>query len=250
MQNRYAGDVGDYSKLGLIRAFERMGLAVGLVWCLADDESHNRDGKHIDYLTEPRKREAFRACDPDLFDALAGFIRRGQRTVKALEALNIWRTQRFFSERLSYRDVSTKQRIEYRRGWFDYAARAMTGVDVVFFDPDNGLKNPATKLTRKAGCKFVAADELRSFWQAGQSLVVYQHLSRNGSAEQQAAQRLAQLGDGLGAKSVDVLRYRRGTSRLYLCASQPKHRSRINAACAGLLSCWGGAFERCKGEKR
>ena len=47
MQDRYAGDVGDFGKLGMLRCMEDFGLKVGINWYLVGDESHNNDGKHI-----------------------------------------------------------------------------------------------------------------------------------------------------------------------------------------------------------
>ena len=38
MQNRYTGDVGDFSKYGLMRAFAKSGLSTALAWYLVPDE--------------------------------------------------------------------------------------------------------------------------------------------------------------------------------------------------------------------
>ncbi len=55
MQDRYAGDLGDFLKLGLLRwlvapSFGAAPERLGVVWYLAPDESHNADGKHVAYL--------------------------------------------------------------------------------------------------------------------------------------------------------------------------------------------------------
>ena len=50
MQDRYAEDVGDFGKLGMLRCMEDVGLKVGINWYLVGAESHNNDGKHIGYL--------------------------------------------------------------------------------------------------------------------------------------------------------------------------------------------------------
>ena len=52
MQNRYTGDIGDYSKLGLLRALQSAGFSIGLNWYLTPDETHNNDGGHTKYLTQ------------------------------------------------------------------------------------------------------------------------------------------------------------------------------------------------------
>lgn len=66
MQNRYSGDIGDFSKLGLLRHLSQTGLSIGLNWYLVPDESHNNDGMHNGYLSD----HSFEACDPDLWKAL------------------------------------------------------------------------------------------------------------------------------------------------------------------------------------
>ena len=45
MQNRYVSDIGDYLKLGILRA-SSPGYRLGIAWWLYPDESHNRDGRH------------------------------------------------------------------------------------------------------------------------------------------------------------------------------------------------------------
>lgn len=50
MQNRYTGDIGDFSKLGLLRVLSNAGFRIGLNSHLTPNETHNDDGKHIKYL--------------------------------------------------------------------------------------------------------------------------------------------------------------------------------------------------------
>ena len=52
MQDRYVGDIGDYLKLGILRALSP-GYRIGIAWWPYPDESHNRDGRHIGYLHRP-----------------------------------------------------------------------------------------------------------------------------------------------------------------------------------------------------
>jgi len=54
MQNRYSGDIGDYSKFVLLKKLfgnEK----IGLVWYLYPDETHNNDGLHKDYYKYENK---------------------------------------------------------------------------------------------------------------------------------------------------------------------------------------------------
>jgi hypothetical protein len=65
MQNRYVGDIGDYVKLGILRALSP-GYRFGVAWWLYPDESHNQEHRHIGYLQNPDQWWKF---DPQLFDA-------------------------------------------------------------------------------------------------------------------------------------------------------------------------------------
>ena len=75
MQNRYVSDIGDYVKLGILRALSP-GYRLGVAWWLYPDESHTKDGRHIDYLRHPYQWWKF---DPPLFDALEQIVSSGQR---------------------------------------------------------------------------------------------------------------------------------------------------------------------------
>ena len=52
MQNRYVGDIGDYLKLGILRALSPK-YRLGVAWWIYPDETHNADGQHIGYLDRP-----------------------------------------------------------------------------------------------------------------------------------------------------------------------------------------------------
>ena len=80
MQDRYAGEVGDFVKVGLWRrwiAGEASGeqWPLWVHWYLTPDEARNADGKHVGYLS-PHNRwySALRACDPDLMLGLAEVV--------------------------------------------------------------------------------------------------------------------------------------------------------------------------------
>ena len=81
MQNRYTGDIGDFGKLGLLLQLSTQ-LSIGVNWYLVPDESHNRDGEHIDYLS----KSSFQECDPPLFDALTQIVSSDKREVASLES--------------------------------------------------------------------------------------------------------------------------------------------------------------------
>ena len=70
MQDKYAGDIGDYAKLGLLRAL-RKDRKLGVAWYRVPDEPGSPDGKKIGYQKNP---DCYRRFDPDLFDHLKKIV--------------------------------------------------------------------------------------------------------------------------------------------------------------------------------
>ena len=231
MQNRYVGDIGDFGKYGLLRALtkaetSRQPLRLGVAWYLYPDESHNADGKYTSYLHPTQaNRASFRACDPQLYDALKHLLDTGLRHVSAVRESQIFAGDTAFHERaLSFpRSMSRTNRQATRDQWLESALETTVNADLVFVDPDNGISFTADPL-RKTGPKFVYADDLYQFTQRGQSLVIYHHLGRHGTAEQQIERVSEHLRLNLGLPTVpQAVRYRRGTARAYFLIMQPAH---------------------------
>jgi|HubBroStandDraft_4_1064222.scaffolds.fasta_scaffold304379_2 hypothetical protein len=132
MQNRYAGDVGDFIKLGLLRHLEAADLSFGVNWYLTPDEAHNADGKHVAYV-EPGNRQhaSLEACDPDLMQRLRGVV-GGSRSVQALEDSGVLPVGALTFGEVLDRSVD-------RRAWHERALAGLVSADAVFVDPDNGV---------------------------------------------------------------------------------------------------------------
>ena len=222
MQDRYAGDVGDFGKYGLLRWLcgpdgHGPALRLGVLWYRFEDATPG-DGEHISYLEPPRAQE-FRKCDPDLFERMGSIVHR-ERSIAAVETSGALPPgTAFFREKLVFgRRESTKSRASKRLGWLEAGLRAVEHADLVFADPDNGLQVRSVKPLHAKGPKYVYYDDLRECWDRGQSLVVYQHIARHGSAEEQIAERLTALREYLkGAEGIITVRWRRFTSRAILC---------------------------------
>jgi hypothetical protein len=172
MQNRYAGDVGDYVKLALLRALSP-GLKLGVAWYLYADEGHNLDGKHISYLNRPGE---WRFLDPDLFDRLKE-VANGARSVAALEQAGVLNAV-FAAEPLNMGELPHSARAGVRQQWFSRVLETLQGCDLVFADPDNGLTddNPARRNKAKFGKQMPLEEALALT--AGRSAVIYHHNSR------------------------------------------------------------------------
>lgn len=169
MQDRYAGDIGDFGKLGMLRFLEASHFTIGVNWYLVPDEDHNGDGKHIAYLADERNR----SCDEALWLALKQMVFFGNRSVAELEKICMLNTT-FYSDLL---DLSNRDRIKTRRDWHDKALACLSNADLVFLDPDNGLMVKSAENRRKSN-KYVQISEMSDYYKNGSSIVYYQHKAR------------------------------------------------------------------------
>jgi hypothetical protein len=209
MQNRYAGDVGDFGKHGLLRRLcgEPPLLSLGVVWYLVSDEQYSQAGRHTRYLARDRERR-FRACDPELYDALRGVV-SDRREVAAVERSGVLRDAAFFGK-----PVDTGN----REAWLREALNAVAGRELVLLDPDNGLEVKATRLDSPHGGKFCGYQEVREFLYAGASVVLHQHLDHLDSAEAQVTWLCRELTDKVAPPLPPfALLFHRGTAGLSWC---------------------------------
>ena len=237
MQNRYTGDIGDFSKLGLLRTLQAAGLSIGLNWYLTPDESHNSDGRHVGYL----EKDAFRACDEELWLELKAIVETGRRKVRYLESERILKAS-FYSERLDFVGRTKLERNALRRQWYRDSLAAMAGVDVVCVDPDNGLIVPSAAGKPKEN-KYVLREELAGYYSQGSSIVYYQHKARRKDAFYiQQHDGLVRGQDFPGAAGL-ALKFKTTSQRYYLFIVQPQHMEAIERAVNRMHStAWGEHF--------
>ncbi|HEX7929205.1 MAG TPA: hypothetical protein VF678_16535 [bacterium] len=166
MQNRYAGDIGDYVKFAILRALAP-GHRVGIAWWLFPDEGHNDDGKHVGYLSD--KKEQWESFDPYLFRALKSIVNSGQRNVAALEKSALLADACYAFDPIPRAD-------QERQGWFSALKAKLAGCSIVFVDPDNGLQSDNKKVPLSP--KSIALDELAALSGDSRTLIVYHHQTR------------------------------------------------------------------------
>lgn len=176
MQNRYVGDIGDFGKLGMLRAISKTGLSIGVNWYLTPNENHNGDGRLVGYL----HNEQYRVCDKALWQVLGRIVDCGQRQVSALEKSDLLRAV-YFSKVLDFRNKSKSERVSCRKDWHAAALEELHGCDIVFVDPDNGLMVPSAEGTVKSN-KYVTSGELMDYYNRGASVIYYQHKARRQDA--------------------------------------------------------------------
>jgi hypothetical protein len=235
MQDRYVGDVGDFGKYGLLRALAP-DLALGVVWYLVPNESHNADGKHISYLRPSRKNSVrFRNCSPRLYDALAEIVEEENRSVESIQKRGVLpEGSVFYADRLTYAGLppigpsARDTRLNHRKRWVEQALHMTRDTDIVFLDPDNGLECK-TEPHHSKGPKYVYFDEVQPHLNRGQSVVIYHHLDRSFSAGVQIELQFARLRDRLGGcQQMSALHYHRGSARAFFVIPAPAHEALLN----------------------
>ena len=249
MQDRYAGDVGDFGKYGLLNwlcAEDGNGqpaLTLGVLWYRFTGAEPNapNDGRHVSYLEAPRCRE-FRPCAPGLWERMREVV-RGERSIAAVEASGaLPEGAACYAEPLRFeRRESRADREAKRRNWLEAGSRAVDGTDLVFLDPDNGFEPLRVKPHYLRGPKYVFYGDLEPHVAAGRSLVVYHHLARNQSHEDQIGWRLGVLRARFGGvRDIFAVRYRRGTPRSYFVLPAPERAALLKDRARSLLASeWG-----------
>ena len=172
MQDRYTCDLGDFSKLGILRALQNVGLSIGVNWYLTPDENHNGDGRHVKYL----KQEEYKACDEVLWLELKNIVESNHRKACYLENERILHAS-FYSERLDFTGKAKTERESSRGVWHNKALATLAGNDVICVDPDNGLIVPSAVGKPKEN-KYVMYDELADYYAQKASVIYYQHKAR------------------------------------------------------------------------
>ena len=227
MQDRYAGDAGDFFKFALLRCLCAMEplRKLGVIWYLFPNEFHNEDGRHIQYLA----KNEFIQLEPDLISRLKNVVSSGDRSIGALERAGVLpadavtHREPIVSPTTSFQ-ASRAGRISHREGWFGRALDVTCSADIVFFDPDNGIESRSVRPGSSRVGKYALATELSTVWKRGQSLIIYQHAHRRTSVYRQAEDAAAWLrGELPGNPSVSTVLFRRGSCRFFFIVAQERH---------------------------
>jgi hypothetical protein len=169
VKNQYFGDINDYRKYGLLRLLTNgEEIKTAVCWMLTPDDGRG-DGEFINYL---QQRDRWRKYDAALFDHLRGLVQtQGIRDVRGAETSAVLPSCRFAP---GFLPDDADGRARYFEAFKDLAG----GCDLVFFDPDNGIEVKSKPVGTRDSSKYLYWDEIERFWQAGHSLLIYQHFPR------------------------------------------------------------------------
>ncbi|MDW7762073.1 MAG: hypothetical protein SCM96_15710 [Acidobacteriota bacterium] len=225
MKDQYFGDINDYRKYGLLRALIHAGQFRLLVaWMLTPDDGSS-DGKLISYLKHPGKWSGY---DPDLFQTIKSLLDSGRtRSVKLIEKAGVLPNTKYFTPYVP-------DKASDRLLWFEDLCRNAQGCDFVFLDPDNGLEVKSKPYGRKGSSKYLYWNEVKTLWNSGKSLLIYQHFIRenrqNFIQRMLKALKLATPGSSVGAFLTPHV--------VFLIALQPNHKKHYKAIVRLLKEKW------------
>lgn len=231
MQDRYAGDIGDYMKFALLRQLAGTDRRFGIAWWLyADPSEKTNDGRHTRYLHDPDK---WRARDPELFDALKKIVTSNNRSIAALEAARLLPRARYASD--LYPTVArSNDRLAARKDWFRRTLAKLAKADIVFADPDNGLAPDTYSPTLKNAGKSITVDELCALSGPTQRpVVVYHHQTRRKGGHLQEIETLRAQLETHGFSTIDAVRCSAYSARVFfLLNADAELRRRAQTFCA------------------
>ena len=225
MKDQYFGDVNDFRKYGLLRSLaipDR--LRLGVCWMLTELDGRT-DGKFLAYLDHPEK---YRHRDPDLFEWLRQVVgaQKDRRTARIEEST-------LFGSALFKSGIVTDNRPQ-RSEYMTECASRFAGCDLIFFDPDNGLEIKSTQRGRRGSCKYLYWDEAYNTFNAGSSVLIYQHFIRE-KRDAFIARMALEL--RRRTRAANVFSYRT-PHVLFLLASQERHAAGFRKQLAALPSFW------------
>lgn len=206
MQDKYVGDIGDFGKYSLLNALSK-GRSLGVAWYKYPNDDTN-DGKYVSYLDCPKN---WRHYDPAVFDGLQTIVSSKKRLISEVEESSFFMKHTFASEEICLDASSYSGREQQRHEWFNRISSQLKSADLIFADPDNGIRtNESFKLGKAKHGKSISENEIKIL-SGERPMVVYHHNSRfKGGHEAEIKFWQKRLTTGTSA-----IRFRYGTARTY-----------------------------------
>ena len=140
MKVQYFGDINDYRKFALLRLLAEVGgFRIGVCWMLTESDNTGQGAKR-EYLTKP---DVWFRYDQAVFEALKEVPAKPTlEDLRRVERDGLIPKANFFEERLPDDKPA-------RSDWHAGCLSAFAGIDLAFFDPDNGLEIASRSRGRK-----------------------------------------------------------------------------------------------------
>jgi len=231
MQDKYVGDVGDFGKYGLLHSLYDISkgeVVLGVNWYYVTGETEKAtDGKYTEYLdNKNRNAMKYRQCFPELYKKLKEIAGNKQRYIKKIEDGSVLPNNTVFysppTEADREKPPSPKEREADREKWFEESLRTLKTADIIFLDPDNGIRTKSVRKTHKKAIKYVFDDEIRRYYEAGKSLIIYTHRDRTKDPDYKRKLRDIKPFPN-DEERMRVLKFKRYSVRHYVFLMQKEH---------------------------
>lgn len=226
MQDRYVGDIGDYCKLGLLRSLTESGLTLSINWYKTEPDAYRpikqNEGKFTEYVMIDEYKDCYSHYDKDLHRELKRLIDNKNRKIESIGTSII--KAKFYNDR-----VLSNQ---HREAWHHKALKKLSGTDVVFLDPDNGIETEKM-MGKGPSQKHVRWSEIEEYYKGGQSVIIYQHKYR--ITDSDFIKKILQLQRKfIKADSGRIVKYSSYGIRYFILLLHDKHCPRIDDALSPL----------------
>lgn len=230
MQNHYIADIGDFGKYGLLKFISsETKLKLGINWYLSDGEKNN-DGKFYDYLmNDDIYSNRLKNLDTGLYNKLKDIInewKNGNDTRNVQEIKN----RQILGGDIDFYEEFIEN--EPRRTWCKNGFNKLSDSEIVFFDPDNGLIINEEGNNNIKSPKHIYSDEIIPYFQRGQSLILYQHATREKGVkfDKQLERKALKLRKVLNTENIITIRYKRRIARAYFIIPSKHHYQKISSS--------------------
>ena len=176
MQDRYAGDVGDYGKIALLRFLQAQGFSIGVNWyrVVELESEKNSDGSYKQNDGKYLISEELRKCDPSLANCLTKIACSNNRSIDSIQRAELIPGAVYYNEPVTVSD---------RSEWHKNGMEKLYSSDLVFMDPDNGLKVKSVGKRSAKSVKYTFYEEVKEYLDSGKSVLVYNHRCRKPEKE-------------------------------------------------------------------
>ena len=210
MKNQFFGDINDYRKYGLLRLLAGGGrMKIGVCWMLTPHDGAP-GGKFIGYLKKPARWEKY---DCGLFWRLReAVLVKHTRNVAQVRIMGILPAAKSHESCLT-----DEPRVRDR--YFKEGFKKFKRVDLIFFDPDNGLEVESCPPGSKGSSRYLCWAEVHKAFQSSKSLLIFQFIPPV-ARDPFITEKREQIKMNMGAHEVHAFR----TPRVvFFLAVQPKH---------------------------
>ncbi len=219
MKNQYFGDFGDYQKFSLLKHLRDSAKLNILVHWMKTKDDFSNDGAKIKYLSSPNEWASF---EPEIFAFIDGHIKQEKRDLALYEKSEHAKNITFLSDFIENENVHAKLLEKIKT---DQKS------DLVFFDPDNGIEVKSTNPKNRH--KYVTWANIKTAFEAGKSVLVYQHYSRM-NRDKFIAAKLTEFKERF-PQDVFVIKVKHS---VYFLLPQIKHKKEIAKALQNYSTVW------------